>query len=67
MAPWREGLRRGQLGFDEGGGWQLQMGGGVRGGWRPRLERGGGCTRERGGAAEKSQGIRGGAARVRGN
>jgi hypothetical protein len=37
-------------------------------GWRPRLERGGAAAQEKGeGAAEKSQGIRGGAARVRGN
>jgi hypothetical protein len=51
MAPCREGLRRGRLGFDGGGGVVAANG------WR----------RERGGAAEKSQGIRGGAARVRGN
>jgi hypothetical protein len=32
MAPWREGLDEGRLGFDGEGGWWLQMGGGVRGG-----------------------------------
>jgi hypothetical protein len=67
MAPCREGLRRGRLGFDGGGGVVAANGWRSERGWRPRLERGGGCTRERGGAAEKSQGIRGGAARVRGN
>ena len=48
-------------------GWRLQMSGGVRGASSKPRERGGDCTRERGGAAKKSQGIRGGAARVRQN
>jgi hypothetical protein len=41
MAPWRQGLEEGQLGFDGGrwvaaaNGWRSERG------WRPRLERGG--------------------------
>jgi hypothetical protein len=48
MAPWREGLEEGRLGFDGGwvaaaNGWRSERG------WRPRLERGGSCTRDKGG------------------
>jgi hypothetical protein len=61
-------LRRGQLGFDGGGGVAAANGWRSERGWRPRLERGGRLHKRKGrGAAEKSQGIRGGAARVRGN
>jgi hypothetical protein len=41
MTPWREGLRRGRLGFDGVGGVAAANGWRSERGWRPRLERGG--------------------------
>jgi hypothetical protein len=48
MAPWREGLRRGRLGFDGGGGVAAENGWRIERGWRPRLEGGGRLHKRKG-------------------